>query len=73
MLLVAGVTSSTVPLDAGVGLADLLPSLTETVWVGLSAGSMVLTREVGDDFIQWRPPAGDERPWGSWTSRSVRT
>src|SRR3712207_5825133 len=25
------------------GLADLLPSLRETVWVGLSAGSMVLT------------------------------
>jgi len=41
------------------GLADLLPSLTETVWVGLSAGSMVLTPEVGDDFIQWRPPSGD--------------
>ena len=46
------------------GLADLLPSLTETVWVGLSAGSMVLTPEVGDDFIQWRPPAGDERTLG---------
>ena len=41
------------------GLADLLPSLTETVWVGLSAGSMVLTPQVGDDFIQWRPPSGD--------------
>ena len=41
------------------GLADLLPSLTETVWVGLSAGSMVLTPEVGDDFIQWRPSRGD--------------
>ena len=25
------------------GLADLLPSLRETVWVGLSAGSMVMT------------------------------
>ena len=41
------------------GLADLIPSLTDTVWVGLSAGSMVLTPEVGDDFIQWRPPSGD--------------
>jgi dipeptidase E len=41
------------------GLADLLPSLTETVWVGLSAGSMVMTPEVGDDFIQWRPADGD--------------
>lgn len=46
------------------GLADLLPSLTETVWVGLSAGSMVLTPVVGDDFIQWRPPTGDETTLG---------
>lgn len=41
------------------GLADLLPSLNETVWVGLSSGSMVMTPEVGEDFIQWRPPSGD--------------
>jgi dipeptidase E len=41
------------------GLAELLPSLTETVWVGLSSGSMVMTPQVGDDFIQWRPPSGD--------------
>jgi dipeptidase E len=46
------------------GLADLLPSLTETVWVGLSAGSMVMTPEVGDDFIQWRPPGGDDSTLG---------
>src|SRR6478672_13688046 len=46
------------------GLADLLPSLTETVWVGLSAGSMVMTPEVGQDFIQWRPPTGDESTLG---------
>jgi dipeptidase E len=46
------------------GLADLLPSLTETVWVGLSAGSMVLTPQVGEDFIQWRPPSGDDSTLG---------
>ena len=46
------------------GLADLLPSLTETVWVGLSAGSMVMTPQVGDDFIQWRPPSGDDSTLG---------
>jgi dipeptidase E len=46
------------------GLADLLPSLTETVWVGLSAGSMVLTPQVGDDFIQWRPASGDDSTLG---------
>jgi dipeptidase E len=41
------------------GLADLLWTLSETVWVGLSAGSMVMTPEVGEDFIQWQPPSGD--------------
>jgi dipeptidase E len=46
------------------GLTDLLPSLSDTVWVGLSAGSMVLTPEVGEDFIQWRPPTGDDSTLG---------
>ena len=46
------------------GLTDLLPSLVDTVWVGLSAGSMVMTPEVGDDFIQWRPPNGDDSTLG---------
>ena len=46
------------------GLTELLPSLDETVWVGLSAGSMVMTPEVGDDFIQWRPPSGDDSTLG---------
>jgi dipeptidase E len=41
------------------GLADLLPSLDDTVWVGSSAGSMVVTPEVGEEFIQWRPPTGE--------------
>jgi dipeptidase E len=41
------------------GLAELLPS-TDTVWVGLSAGSMVMTPRVGEDFVQWRPPGGGD-------------
>jgi dipeptidase E len=41
------------------GLADLLPTLRETVWVGVSAGSMVMTPRVGDDFVMWHSPAGD--------------
>jgi|SRR5579884_1448019 len=45
------------------GLADLLPSL-ETVWVGLSAGSMVMTPRIGEDFVQWRPPSGDDSTLG---------
>lgn len=46
-------------------LVDLLSSLTETVWVGLSAGSMVMTPTVGDDFIQWRPLSGDDTTPGA--------
>jgi len=46
------------------GLADLLPSLNETVWVGLSAGSMVMTPRIGEDFVQWRPPTGDDSTLG---------
>jgi dipeptidase E len=46
------------------GLADLLPSLPETVWVGLSAGSMVMTPRIGEDFVQWRPPTGDDTTLG---------
>ncbi len=46
------------------GLAELLATLRETVWVGLSAGSMVLTPRVGGDFIQWRPPTGEESTLG---------
>ena len=46
------------------GLADLLPSLSETVWAGLSAGSMVTTPRIGEDFVVWRPPAGGDRTLG---------
>jgi dipeptidase E len=43
------------------GLADLLPSLHETVWVGLSAGSMVMTPRVGEDFVESKPSiTGDD-------------
>ena len=45
------------------GLADLLPSLPETVWVGVSAGSMVMTPRIGDDFVMW-PSATDDRTLG---------
>ena len=46
------------------GLADLLPSLRETVWVGFSAGSMVMTPRIGEDFVGWKPPAGDDSTLG---------
>jgi dipeptidase E len=41
------------------GLADLLPSL-DLVWVGLSAGSMVMTPRIGQDFVGWTPPNGGD-------------
>jgi len=42
------------------GLVDLMPSLSETVYVGLSAGSMVMTPRIGEDFVRWRPPTGGD-------------
>lgn len=46
------------------GLADLLPSLTDTVWVGMSAGSMVMTPRVGQEFVHWKPSAGADGTLG---------
>jgi dipeptidase E len=45
------------------GLAELLPSLPDTVWVGVSAGSMVMTPRIGSDFVAW-PQAPDDRTLG---------
>ena len=46
------------------GLVELLPSLPNTVWVGLSAGSMVMTPRIGADFVQWKPPTGGDATLG---------
>jgi dipeptidase E len=46
------------------GLADLLPTLHDTVYVGFSAGSMVLTPRIGEDFVGWKPPTGDDGTLG---------
>jgi dipeptidase E len=46
------------------GLADLLPSLREVVWVGLSAGSMIMAPAIGEEFIRWKPPTGGDRTLG---------
>ena len=45
------------------GLAELLPAL-DAVWVGLSAGSMVMTPRIGEDFVGWRPPTGGDKTLG---------
>ena len=41
------------------GLAEVLPSLPDTVWVGMSAGSMVLTPRIGHWFVEWSRAADD--------------
>ncbi|MET0526162.1 MAG: Type 1 glutamine amidotransferase-like domain-containing protein [Nocardioides sp.] len=46
------------------GLADLLPSLRDTVWVGLSAGSMVMAPQIGAAFVRWSQPGGGDRTLG---------
>ena len=46
------------------GLAGLLSSLDDTVWVGLSAGSMVMTPRIGEDFVGWKPPTGADATLG---------
>jgi dipeptidase E len=46
------------------GLADLLPSLRETVWVGLSGGSMAMCPSIGEHFVGWKPPAGGDEALG---------
>jgi dipeptidase E len=45
------------------GLVNLLPSLPDMVWVGVSAGSMVMTPRIGKDFVKW-PSAPDDRTLG---------
>ncbi|MCM3704702.1 MULTISPECIES: Type 1 glutamine amidotransferase-like domain-containing protein [Cytobacillus] len=45
------------------GLADLLPSL-NSVYVGMSAGSMVMAPNIGDFFVGWDPPNGGDETLG---------
>ncbi len=47
------------------GLSDLMPSLRrEKVYVGLSAGSMVMTPCIGEEFVGWKPPSGGDSALG---------
>lgn len=45
------------------GLADLIPSL-NSVYVGMSAGSMVMTPNIGEYFVGWTPPSGGDETLG---------
>jgi dipeptidase E len=42
------------------GLAEMLTELPDTVWVGVSAGSMVMTPRVGTEFLDWQPNGPDD-------------
>lgn len=42
------------------GFADLVPSLADTVYVGMSGGSMALTPRIGEEFVGWEPPEGED-------------
>jgi dipeptidase E len=46
------------------GLADLFPSLSKLVYVGLSAGSLVMAPSIGEKFIHWKPPSGGDQTLG---------
>jgi dipeptidase E len=45
------------------GLADLLPSL-RAVYVGLSAGSVVMAPSLAEAFVHWKPPTGGKETLG---------
>lgn len=45
------------------GLADLLPSL-QAVYVGMSAGSMVMAPNIGEYFVGWIPLGGGDATLG---------
>src|SRR5258706_8070375 len=46
------------------GLADLLPSLHEAVYVGVSAGSLAMAPSVGEDFVYGNVPNSGDRALG---------
>lgn len=46
------------------GFIDLVPSLTDTVYVGMSGGSMVTSPRIGAYFVGWEPPSGDDSVLG---------
>jgi dipeptidase E len=45
------------------GVAELLPSL-RAVYVGLSAGSMIMAPNIGEFFVGWTPPTGGDETLG---------
>ena len=50
------------------GMMTLLPELNDTVWVGLSAGSMVMAPRIGIDFVGWTHPMIGDHVTGNDTT-----
>lgn len=46
------------------GLADLFPSLSDMVYVGVSAGSLVMSPNVGEEFVYGSPRSSGDRALG---------
>jgi len=46
------------------GLAELFSSLDDKIWCGLSAGSMIMTPRIGEEFVGWRLPTGNDETLG---------
>jgi dipeptidase E len=46
------------------GLADLLPSLRDKVYVGLSGGSLVMCPSIAQRFVHWKSPTGGDEMLG---------
>ena len=46
------------------GVADFLPNLRDLVYVGLSAGSMIMTPRIGPEFVDWKQPSGNDETLG---------
>ncbi|WP_262315246.1 Type 1 glutamine amidotransferase-like domain-containing protein [Lacticaseibacillus parakribbianus] len=53
------------------GLADLLPTLAHKVWVGISAGSMVVAPRIGQFFTTWAPPSGPTDAGLGWLDLAI--
>jgi dipeptidase E len=52
------------------GLAELVASLPELVYVGVSAGSLVMGPKMGEEFVYWRQPHGRDEGLG-WVDFSM--
>lgn len=46
------------------GLADLFPTLSDMVYVGVSAGSLVMSPNVGEEFVYGSPRSSGDRALG---------